>query len=114
MSEHDIYDSGVTSKMFQRSLQKSKRKYDTYDILSTLYDYIDYEYDDVDDISLELSRTELIIISNKKKNNKMKEIKESLLSKMYDLVDENDVELLFDINATKNNISILCKRKIEH
>lgn len=114
MSEHDIYDSGVTSKMFQRSLQKSKRKYDTYDILSTLYDYIDYEYDDVDDISLELSRTELIIISNKKKNNKMKEIKESLLNKLYDLVDDSDVELLFDINATKNNISILCKRKIEH
>lgn len=114
MSEHDIYDSGITSKMFQRSLQKSKRKYDTYDILSNIYDYIDYEYDEEDDISIELSRTELTILSNKKKNNKMKEIKESVMDKLYEMVDEDDVELLFDINATKNNISILCKRKIEH
>ena len=110
MSEHDIYDSGITSKMFQRSLQKSKRKYDTHDILSS----IDYEYDDIDDISIELSRTELTILSTKKKNNKMKEIKESVMNKLYEIVDEDDVELLFDINATKNNISILCKRKIEH
>lgn len=114
MSEHDIYDSGITSKMFQRSLRKSKRKYDTYDILSSIYDFIDYEYDDIDDISIELTRTELIILSTKKKNNKMKEIKESVMEKLYEIVDEDDVELLFDINATKNNISILCKRKIEH
>jgi len=100
--------------MFQRSLQKSKRKYDTHDILSSIYDYIDYEYDDIDDISIELSRTELTILSTKKKNNKMKEIKESVMNKLYEIVDEDDVELLFDINATKNNISILCKRKIEH
>lgn len=114
MREHDIYDSGMTSKMFQRSLQKSKRKYDTHDILNAIYDFIDYEYDDIDDISIELSRTELTILSSKKKNNKMKEIKESVMNKLYEIVDEDDVELLFDINATKNNISILCKRKIEH
>lgn len=114
MRDHDIYDSGTTSKMFQRSLQKSKRKYDTHDILSAIYDFIDYEYDDIDDISIELTRTELTILSTKKKNNKMKEIKESVMDKLYEIVDEDDVELLFDINATKNNISILCKRKIEH
>lgn len=114
MSEHDIYDSGITSKMFQRSLQKSKRKYDTHDILSSIYDFIDYEYDDIDDICIELSRTELTILSTKKKNNKMKEIKESVMDKLYEIVDEDDVGLLFDINATKNNISIICKRKIEH
>ena len=66
-----------------------------------------------DGITIELSKTELIILSSKKKNNKMKEIKESVMNKLYDIVDEDDVELLFDINATKNNISILCKRKIE-
>ena len=114
MRDHDIYDSGITSKMFQRSLQKSKRKYDTHDILSAIYDFIDYEYDDIDDISIELTRTELTILSTKKKNNKMKEIKESVMNKLYEIVDEDDVELLFDINATKNNISIICKRKIEH
>lgn len=114
MSEHDIYDSGITSKIFQRSLQKSKRKYNTSEILSNLFNYIDYEYDDVEDINLEVSKTELTIISNKKKNNRMKEIKESILSRLYELVDEEDIELLFDINITKNNISILCKRKIEH
>ena len=70
--------------------------------------------DDIDDISIELTRTELTILSTKKKNNKMKEIKESVMDKLYEIVDEDDVELLFDINATKNNISILCKRKIEH
>ena len=100
--------------MFQRSLRKSKRKYDTHEILSSIYDFVDYEYDDIDGITIELSKTELIILSSKKKNNKMKEIKESVMNKLYDIVDEDDVELLFDINATKNNISILCKRKIEH
>lgn len=113
MNGYDIYDSENISKRLQRNLQKTKKKYDTYDILCTIYDDLDYIYEDAS-ISVELSRTELSVISTKKKNGKMNDIKDFINNRLCELVDEDDIHLLFQIIANKNNISILCKRKIEH
>lgn len=113
MSKRNIYDSGSMSKLIQKNLKKSKKKYDTYDILCTIKDSIlsDFEYAN---ISIDLCKTELNIISTKKENNYMKEIKDLIMNELYDLVDSDDIELLFEVNANKNNICVRCKRKIEH
>lgn len=109
----NIFDSGEVSRIMQRNLKKSKRKYDTFDILITLRDVVMDDYGDTN-IRIDLCKTELNIISTKKKNNNMKEIKTLILDTLYDLVDENDVDLLFEVNANKSNICVKCKRKIEH
>lgn len=109
----NIFDSGEVSRIMQRNLKKSKRKYDTFDILITLRDVVMDDYGDTN-IRIDLCKTELNIISTKKKNNNMKEIKTLILDTLYDLVDDNDVDLLFEVNANKSNICVKCKRKIEH
>ena len=112
MSKHNIYDSGSVSKLLQKNLKKSKKKYDTYEILQGLKYAIDSDFSDAN-IDIDLCKTELNIISTKKKNNYMKEIKDLIIDELYEVVDEGDIDLLFEINANKNNICVKCKRKIE-
>ena len=107
------YELGEVSRMMQRNLKKSKRKYDTFDILCTLRDYVIYNIDDTN-LTIELSTTELLIMTTKKKNNKMKEVKKLIDDMLSSLVDEDDVDLIFNINASKSNVCVKCKRKIEH
>lgn len=109
----NIFDSGEVSRLLQRSLKKSKRKYDTYEILYTLKETVEEEYEN-SNIRIDLCKTELNIISTKKKNNNMKEIRALILDTLSDLVDEECIDLLFEVNANKSNICIKCKRKIEH
>ena len=109
----NIYDSWDLSKSMKKNLKKMKKKYSTYSILSTLEDMISSSYEDIG-IETELSSKKLIIHSDKKKNNYMKEIKDFVYESLLSLVDEEDLDLMFDINANKNNICIRCKRNIEH
>lgn len=109
----NIFDSGEVSRLLQRSLKKSKRKYDTYDILHTLKETVIEEYEG-SNIYIDLCKTELNIISTKKKNNNMKEIRALIIDTLNSLVDKKDIDLLFEVNANKSNICIKCKRKIEH
>ena len=44
----------------------------------------------------------------------MSDIYEYVYNSLLSLVDEDDVDLLFDVNVNKNNMCIRCKRKIEH
>lgn len=107
------FDSFDINRRIQRDLKKSKKKYDTYNILQYIHDSVIEEYNN-SNISIELDSTELYIYSTKKKSNKMKEITSLVENILDDMVDEEVLNLLFDISMTKNSIYIKCKRKIEH
>lgn len=113
MGKRSLYNSGEVTKIIQRSLKKSKQKYDTYGILLDIKNSIESNFNNTD-INIILEKTELNIFTNKKKNNHIKEIKELIFDELDNLVDDDYINLLFDINCTKTNIIIKCKRKIEH
>lgn len=108
-----IYNSYDSAKSLKKNLKKVKKKYSTNQILLTLRNDIMAEYAGTG-IDTELSDKKLIIFSEKKKNKYMSNIHDYVYSSLLNLVDEDDVDLLFDINTNKSNICIRCKRKIEH
>ena len=107
------FDSFDINRRIQRNLKKSKKKYDTYNVLQYIYDCVIEEYNN-SNINIELDTTELYIYSTKKKSNRMKEITSLVENILNDIVEEEVLNLLFDISMTKNSIYIKCKRKIEH
>lgn len=109
----NIYDSYDSGKSLKKNLKKVKKKYSTNMILLSLRNDIMTEYAGKG-IDTELSDKKLIIFSEKKKNKSMSDIYDYAYNSLLSLVDEDDVDLLFDINTNKSNICIRCKRKIEH
>ena len=107
------FDSFDISRRIQRNLKKSKKKYDTYNVLKTIRESVIEEYNN-SNINIEFDDTELYIYSTKKKSNKMKEITTLVNNILDDMIDPEVLDLLFDINMNKNSIYIKCKRKIEH
>ena len=100
-----IYNSYDSAKSLKKSLKKVKKKYSTNQILLTLRNDIMTEYAGIG-IDTELSDKKLIIFSEKKKNKYMSDIYEYIYNSLLGLVDEDDVDLLFDINNNKNNVCI--------
>ena len=107
------FDSFDISRRIQRNLKKSKKKYDTYNVLKTIRESVIEEYNN-SNLNIEYDDTELYIYSTKKKSNKMKEITTLVNNILDDMIDPEVLDLLFDINMNKNSIYIKCKRKIEH